>query len=1058
MATQDLILHTKLQPPQIKGKILRRDRLLNLLKENLDKKLIFIWAGAGYGKTTLLMQLLNDLKMSFVFYHLEQTDADFTIFLNYIIDGTKKSCPGFGEKTRAVLSHLGSPFVDMKMVLGTFINEISMVVKNDLLLVLDDYHCLENSEPINTALEYLLEHQPRNLHLIISSRTKPPISTANLKAKQEMYLLNQNNLIFTKEETIRLFDRIYGIRTDYHEIEQIEKKSEGWVTGLQIFSQLLKDRNLAEVSDLIADFNPDFFDYFAAEIFLKQSPEIQNFLIKSSILDEVSPDVCNYVLEIQNSKDIIKTLIDKNLFIFILNELESQCRYHQLFRDFLKIKLKNLAPWEKIRSLHLKAASFFETRNFQERAINHYLQAEEYSKVMDIIEGVAEQWLAASRVDSIKRWIDNIPLSSIQERPLLLTYYAETLTWTGKWDTAMAIYKKARRIARRLGNRKSLALALSGMSHLLIWRMNYKMAIKFLKNVLRIVGNKDYLLKAMVLNAISAAYDYLGRYEKAFVAGRRALETAKKSGIHQLELKVFHDLNVCYFNLGKFEQALYGFQKIIESESKKLTPLLACTYTYYGRALRIKGVYQEAKRALEKALELQRFFNHQRGILVTIKELGYLYLWMEDYKQAQIYYEEALKLNMDMNITDINLEVLIGLIHLSLYQSDFVKAEENLNKIFLYKQAFNNPNLMVTKALFELTKGHWDKASKVLQRNLILSGKFKEHLSTMRTFYYLSVLYRNKKDERKWVYYLKKSFRLCKKNINYKYFLFQDVKHDPMLLTIALEKGVEPDIINFFFQEIDKSYGLNVKFFGALEIKRGREIIREKMWKTQKAKALFCYLVVHQKKKFIPFRDKSLTGFTRDKLIEIFWPNTTLSAGRSNLRSAIGFIRETVGDASILYEKETYSINPDWKIWVDCKEFEKLLKIGQTLKQKGDEQTALAKYESALTLYQGDFLPEIYDNWAEDLRQFYREKYLEMLSNLANYNFMKGNLKEVIDHCEKIIETDKFREEAYGLLIKSYIKIRKRRKALNIYEQLSKLLKENFQSEPSFEIKKLFEI
>lgn len=610
----------------------------------------------------------------------------------------------------------------------------------------------------------------------------------------------------------------------------------------------------------------------------------------------------------------------------------------------------------------------------------------------------------------------------------------------------MDFYKKAKRIAEKLKDKKSLVFALSGMARLLIWRAKYKTALVYLKKALRIVDARDYLLKTNILNAISATYNYLGRYEKSLTEGKRAIRMARKSKIRPLELKIFHDLSVCYFNLGQFGQALYGFQKIINIERKNPTPLLACTYTYYGSALRTKGLYSEAKASLEKALELQKFFNHKRGILVTIKELGHLQLWTGDYTRARTYYEEALNLNIEMGVTDINLESLDGLTRLYLQQGAYGKAEESLNKLFLNRRAFGNANFMLTKALFESGTGYWNKTLRTLQRTLFLSRKSSNHLVEMLSLYYLSVFFHNKADEKKWLYYLRKSLRLYKKYPDYKYFLIRAVKQNPTLFVHALEKKIESHVIYFILQEIDKLYNLKVKFFGELEIRKGEEFIKEKNWKTQKAKSLFCYLTVHREQRF-----------NRDKLIEIFWPNASFSAGRGSLRTAINFIRETIGDSSVIYEKETYSMNPDWKIWIDCVEFERMLNQAQELVQKGDEQGTIAKCKLAHAVYRGDFLPEVYDNWTEDRRQFYREKYLGALTRIANYCYMKGDFKNAIDNCGKIIKKDKLQEEAYYLLIQCYLKIRNRKRALNIYKQLCRLLRENFQSEPRQEIKELIE-
>jgi len=236
-------LQTQLQPPQLKGTILRRERLINLLQENLDKKLILVCADAGYGKTTLLAQFCAELDRPFIFYDLDPSDNDLATFFNYLVMGIQQHYPDFGKRTKSVLPQTRN----IEIIVGTFINEFvehgtkvptpEKQLREDFYIILDDYHHLQQNREIGNALDYLLRHIPYNLHLIISSRSTPPLNLAYYLAKQELFEIKKEHLQFNLREIQALLKEIYNLKIPDAEIERIEKHSEGWITAIQLILQ-----------------------------------------------------------------------------------------------------------------------------------------------------------------------------------------------------------------------------------------------------------------------------------------------------------------------------------------------------------------------------------------------------------------------------------------------------------------------------------------------------------------------------------------------------------------------------------------------------------------------------------------------------------------------------------------------------------------------------------------------------------------------------------------------------------------------------------------------------
>jgi len=222
MPRRKLILQTKLEPPQIKGRILRRERLLNLVKDNLDKKLILICAAAGYGKTTLLAQLCEELDKTYVFYDIDAKDNDIATFFGYLVAGIGKCSPRFGKRVKSIISQTR----DIDIVVGTFINEFVENIKDNFYIILDDYHHLQKNKEITRSLDYLLRHLPINLHLIIASRATPPFNLSYYSAKQDLLLVEKDHLQFDIQEIQALLKNVYGLRISQEDINRIKNLSD----------------------------------------------------------------------------------------------------------------------------------------------------------------------------------------------------------------------------------------------------------------------------------------------------------------------------------------------------------------------------------------------------------------------------------------------------------------------------------------------------------------------------------------------------------------------------------------------------------------------------------------------------------------------------------------------------------------------------------------------------------------------------------------------------------------------------------------------------------------
>ncbi|MBE0434124.1 hypothetical protein IBX73_11765, partial [candidate division WOR-3 bacterium] len=355
-----MILLSKLQPPEIRTKTLERERLIDALSRNLDKKVILLCAGAGYGKTTLLSHFLNRIGVPAVYYHLEPTDAEPAVFFSYLVAGFQKLNPPFGKKVAQLHHLLNQPQRYSELVSGTFINEVVESIKEDAYIILEDYHSLKPSAAIDNTLNYIFKNMPPNLHFIITSRSEPELYFALMRARDEFFDLTAQHLRFTKDEISRLFKDIYGIPLRARDLEAVEKYSEGWPVSLRLMIQSTQHLGGIASSEharsTIAGYmrsQSGLFNYFAQEIYFQEPARVRRFLVECSLFDWLSPDLCDAATGRRNSRTLLAELARRNAFVFSIPE--HGYRLHNVFRDFLFSKFEDA---KRRRAICVRAADY----------------------------------------------------------------------------------------------------------------------------------------------------------------------------------------------------------------------------------------------------------------------------------------------------------------------------------------------------------------------------------------------------------------------------------------------------------------------------------------------------------------------------------------------------------------------------------------------------------------------------------------------------------------------------------------------------------------------------
>jgi LuxR family maltose regulon positive regulatory protein len=442
------ILTTKLAVPRPRPTIVPRPHLTARLNMGLDGCLTLISAPVGFGKTTLLGDWLagNDRRVAWL--SLDERDSDPVRFLRYLIAALQTVAPSIGEETLALLQGPGEP--SLEPLLTVLLNEITQIPEL-CVLVLDDYHTLRGL-PLHQHVAFLIEQLPPQLHMVISSREDPPFPLSRLRARGQLCELRAADLRFTLDEAAAFLNGMAGVNLREADIAILETKTEGWIAGLQLAALSMHDQD--DVSGFIAAFtssNRYILDYLTEEVLSRQSPEVYTFLLHTSILDRLCAPLCDALRgdarpgsEMSSSQEMLTHLDHANLFLVRLDAERRWYRYHHLFAELLRARLRQSQP-DLLAMLHRHASLWFEREGLAAEAIHHMLCAQDFDRAANLIERTASATAHQGQVQTVLGWFDALPDAYVRARPTLSLLHAYLLLAVNRQDASEARLKDAER-------------------------------------------------------------------------------------------------------------------------------------------------------------------------------------------------------------------------------------------------------------------------------------------------------------------------------------------------------------------------------------------------------------------------------------------------------------------------------------------------------------------------------------------------------------------------------------------------------------------------------------
>ena len=397
-------------------------------------------APPGFGKTTLLSHWLKNLQhdqqvdrqiIHIAWLSLDDDDNDPVRFLTYFVTALNRAMESDNELGRGTLAMLQSPqsSIDTNVVIP-LINDLVMTA-GKTIFVLDDYHLIETNT-IHQIIAYLIENLPKQLHLIIATRQDPPFSLSRLRARNQLNELRAKNLRFSTSEAADFLNRAMGLNLSAQDISELESRTEGWIAGLQLAA--LSMQSLKDNKQFIKSFTGGHrlvLDFLIEEVLSQQPENVQNFLLKTSILNQLTGSLCDALTGHDNGQETLETLDRANIFVVPLDDERRWYRYHHLFADLLRQRLHQTQP-EKISSLHQKASAWHQQNGFIDKAIDHSLSADAFEQAANLIEVQADKAWNLGEHAKIRHWLKALPEKIFLTQPQLSIFNAWSLFLNGR--------------------------------------------------------------------------------------------------------------------------------------------------------------------------------------------------------------------------------------------------------------------------------------------------------------------------------------------------------------------------------------------------------------------------------------------------------------------------------------------------------------------------------------------------------------------------------------------------------------------------------------------------
>lgn len=1035
-------IHAPPRPPSL----LLRPRLSAQLSAQLNRQLLVVAAPAGFGKTSLLLDLLPDPQTCIAWYALDEFDNTPHVFMRYLIESVRVHDPAFGVAALRALETADDTLDGLRPVIAALASELFQL-PTSVVFVLDDYHVIQ-SALIDQCIGLLIQYAREHAHILLSSRSIPFIpDQVQLLARGQFAGLGTQDLRFNTQEIQALLQQNYGLVVPEARAGELAAYSDGWITALVLLGHQLGWAQLVSGALQTPQATEQVYQYLVEQVFAKQPPDFQHFMLGSAVLERMTPAVLDRLPDLSQAAWYLGKLLELQLFLTRLGGDDASYRYHPLFRQFLLQRLRAEHPaW--YAQLGVAAAQYYQQSEQWEHAIEAFLALGRTGEAIRVLEQAEQSLRALPQVMALKPWLDQVPASA-QLLPHVVSMQGKIHMARGELEQALEQFERSASLFLAGGDAVAAADKMIWKSDNLRGLGRYQESVQAsfaIAELLLAQPDTSGLRATNLLNRGSAQYE-LGDLRAAQASFCAARELLSESEDLVRRAQAAQYLGAVERALGSIQDALACYREALALWERAQRPLDAAnTLNSLGNIHQVRGDYDEAETVLRDALGRARATKALRTQAIILCTLGDVFKDERDYMRALDAYADGLRLALEAHYAFAESYCQLGTGDVYRLLRDFVSARDWLQRAATGIQAGGSrtdyARLQLMRSKLARDQGRLDEAlPRIAEAASLYRQAGDKHHQALAEFLWAQALEASGKPDEATAHLTQTASLVTA--LNYDQFLVVEGEESEAVLQYASTLEAVGPLYQRVLARVQpgaphstivgtpggSTSALTVFTLGQERFLRGDTLIGPL---RPQVRDIFLFLLMRHPK-----------GARPDELWEMAWPELPEARADSILHMTISRIRKTLCAVELV--NGWYFLNPR-RLWYDAREFERGVAVALRAQAP---RTRLMRLAQALELYGGDYLQRLDGDWVLTERERLRHTWLSTELALAEAYAAQAEYEDALRHFQHLNSVEPFLEEAWQGAVQTLARMGNRAASLAYYDRYALVLREEIGLEPS---------
>lgn len=1048
------LLNTKFLVPRRSQDHLARPHLVERLAQAAkERRLTLLSAPPGYGKTTLLVELVDRGAMPCAWLQLDAADGDPRVFLSSLVesvrrmDNTELSPPfALGADVQMLLESTGdSEAISPERILGALINELEARVHVPWLLILEDYHLITNPA-VHGLTDLLIDHGPPLMHIIISSRVDPPLAIARQRGRGQLEELRVPDLRFTASEMHeRLAAAQHTPPLTAQSIATLHEKTEGWAAAIQIVASSLAGADEQDARlfiERLSGVQRHIFAYLAEEVFRRQPPPRQEFLMRTAVLAQMNAAICNTLLAIDHAQDLLEELEAENLFLVSLDDERAWYRYHHLFREFLLARLAREMPARRL-ALEVAAALYYEAHDELEAAFGHYVRGKEFDAACGVLATLAPDYLERGRTAVLQRYLAELPAAALRTWPELVLNAGIVLHRLGQLAPAIARYEEARRSFAARNDAQGICRALTQLAEVARAQGDYGRAQALASEALAHAAPGDHAGRAHALMALARSEGFLTDMERGRALAEEAVAAARLAGdaiAPRMRAQLLRALgHICWW-YGDPGATVRFCQEALQSIPDVPSPIAANAYITMATPYVYWGELNTALTCAQRGLEMVEQMDLAELLPRAYATLGAVLGKRGALTEGEALLRKAIALATASGVDTYAQVIATGYLASNLMAQERVEEARQVAETTLWTQG-SDPHtyeMIFCRSILAdiaLDEGHLDEAETIFGNLAVAAERRHFRLPLAMIYFGLAYLRLLQGRTNEGLELAHRSLAIVEEVGTVQLYIDQGEQARTVCEALAAA-GTRTHFVSHTLERLGASLGapdaiallrpdaapVTIHCLGPLRVLVDGAEVPNEAWVSLKSRDLLAYLA--------HYRHASV-GL--EMALAELWPEDE-QIGKAAFHSALYRLRQVLrrsreAGALVKVKGGDYWLDPALVV-VDVDRFDQALSQARTL-PRGEAEPLL---EAALGLYRGDYLSNLrYCDWARAERHRLQEAYTGALRTLAGHYLDRRCFDAALERALCAAQSDPYQEESHLLAMRCYAALGDRRGLMRQY-------------------------